>query len=38
MLQGIMGYSEGATTAATLILEERRLFEEEGRPRRLKVQ
>ncbi|PSR82296.1 serine hydrolase FSH [Coniella lustricola] len=34
--QGILGYSEGATTAATLILEERRLWETEGRPRRIK--
>lgn len=35
-IEGILGYSEGATVAATLILEERRLFETEGRPRRLK--
>lgn len=35
--QGILGYSEGATTAATLILEERRRCESEGRPRRIKV-
>ncbi|RFU78581.1 ef-hand calcium-binding domain-containing [Trichoderma arundinaceum] len=33
---GILGYSEGATTAATLILEEQRLFKEQGRPRRIK--
>ena len=33
---GVVGYSEGATVAATLILEEKRRFEEEGRPRQLK--
>lgn len=32
-----MGYSEGATVSASLILEERRRLEEEGRPRRIKV-
>ncbi|KAK5999128.1 hypothetical protein PT974_01517 [Cladobotryum mycophilum] len=35
-IDGVLGYSEGATTAATLVLEEKRLFEEEGRPRHLK--
>lgn len=35
--QGILGYSEGATTAASLILEERRQCELYGRPRRIKV-
>jgi predicted esterase len=35
--QGILGYSEGATTAATLVLEEARRAEEEGRPRRIKT-
>ena len=35
--QGILGYSEGATAAATLILEESRLLQQEGRPRRIKV-
>ncbi|RFU26057.1 hypothetical protein B7463_g10268, partial [Scytalidium lignicola] len=35
-IDGILGYSEGATTAATLILEERRRWEEEGIPRRIK--
>ncbi|KAI5459310.1 serine hydrolase FSH [Mariannaea sp. PMI_226] len=35
-IDGILGYSEGAMTAATLILEERRRWEEEGRPRRIK--
>lgn len=34
--QGILGYSEGATTAATLILEERRRRELDGKPRRIK--
>ncbi|KAK7431024.1 hypothetical protein QQZ08_002554 [Neonectria magnoliae] len=33
---GILGYSEGATTAATLVLEERRRFEKDGTPRRIK--
>ncbi|KAF4470999.1 ef-hand calcium-binding domain-containing [Fusarium albosuccineum] len=36
-IDGILGYSEGATTAATLVLEERRRFEEEGIPRRIKA-
>lgn len=35
--QGILGYSEGATVAATFILEEQRRFEQEGRPRRINV-
>ncbi|PHH89776.1 hypothetical protein CDD83_5287 [Cordyceps sp. RAO-2017] len=35
-IDGVLGYSEGAMTAATLILEEKRKFEEEGIPRRLK--
>ncbi|KAL7892780.1 serine hydrolase FSH [Trichoderma sp. SZMC 28014] len=35
-IDSILGYSEGATTAATLILEEQRLFKEQGRPRRIK--
>ncbi|PNY26862.1 uncharacterized protein TCAP_03220 [Tolypocladium capitatum] len=35
-IDGILGYSEGATAAATLILEEARRWEEEGRPRRIK--
>ncbi|KAL7928958.1 serine hydrolase FSH [Trichoderma chlorosporum] len=35
-IEGILGYSEGATTAASLILEEQRLFREEGRPRHIK--
>ncbi|PFH62882.1 hypothetical protein XA68_11438 [Ophiocordyceps unilateralis] len=35
-IEGVLGYSEGAMTAATLILEEKRRFEENGTPRRLK--
>ncbi|RYP03313.1 hypothetical protein DL765_010540 [Monosporascus sp. GIB2] len=35
-IDGILGYSEGATVAATLILEESRRLQEEGRPRRIK--
>lgn len=35
-IEGVLGYSEGATVAATLILEERRRWEVEGRPRRIK--
>ncbi|KAF7556679.1 hypothetical protein G7Z17_g1247 [Cylindrodendrum hubeiense] len=35
-IDGILGYSEGAMTAATLILEERRRWEEEGIPRHIK--
>ncbi|KAF3352635.1 hypothetical protein VD0004_g7881 [Verticillium dahliae] len=34
-IDGILGYSEGATIAATAILEERRRWEEEGIPRRI---
>lgn len=37
MHKGILGYSEGATVAATLALEEQRRVREEGRTRRLKV-
>lgn len=33
---GILGYSEGATVAATVLLEEKKRFEEEGIPRTLK--
>ncbi|OQE31972.1 hypothetical protein PENSTE_c001G07936 [Penicillium steckii] len=33
---GIIGYSEGASMAATFILDEQRRFEEEGRERRIK--
>ena len=33
---GICAYSEGATVGATLILDERRRFEEEGRKRQIK--
>lgn len=36
-LKGILGYSEGATVAASLILEEQRRYMEEGRARRIKV-
>ncbi|KAF3760396.1 hypothetical protein M406DRAFT_324809 [Cryphonectria parasitica EP155] len=35
-IEGILGYSEGATTAATLLLEERRLLQEGGRLPRIK--
>ncbi|PHH61343.1 hypothetical protein CDD81_477 [Ophiocordyceps australis] len=35
-IEGILGYSEGAMVAATLILEERRKWEREGVPRRIK--
>ncbi|KAK9772397.1 putative ef-hand calcium-binding domain protein [Seiridium cardinale] len=35
-IEGILGYSEGATTAASLILEERFRWEALGRPRRIK--
>ncbi|KAH9873395.1 hypothetical protein J1614_005793 [Plenodomus biglobosus] len=34
-ITGILGYSEGATIAATAVLEERRRWEEEGIPRRI---
>ncbi|KAM4060954.1 serine hydrolase (FSH1) domain-containing protein [Hirsutella rhossiliensis] len=37
-IEGILGYSEGAMAAATLILEERRRWEENGTPRRIKQQ
>lgn len=33
-IEGILGYSEGATVAATMILEEKRLWERYGRPRK----
>ncbi|OJD32116.1 uncharacterized protein BKCO1_4100046 [Diplodia corticola] len=36
-IEGILGYSEGATTAASLVLEERRRAEEHGIPRRIKA-
>ncbi|KAH7254805.1 hypothetical protein FSOLCH5_011219 [Fusarium solani] len=36
-IDGILGYSEGAATAASLVLEERRRFEEKGIPRRIKA-
>ncbi|GLA19454.1 hypothetical protein AnigIFM62618_007565 [Aspergillus niger] len=35
-IDGVLGFSEGATVAATLLLEEERLVQEEGRKRRLK--
>lgn len=35
-IEGIIGYSEGAAIAATLILDEQRRFEETGRERRIK--
>ncbi|KAG6321610.1 hypothetical protein E4U22_001697 [Claviceps purpurea] len=35
-ITGILGYSEGATVAASLILEEQRRYVEEGRARRIK--
>ncbi|KAG6017862.1 hypothetical protein E4U54_001776 [Claviceps lovelessii] len=35
-ITGILGYSEGATVAASLILEEKHRSEENGRPRRIK--
>ncbi|KAG5950605.1 hypothetical protein E4U53_004769 [Claviceps sorghi] len=35
-IEGILGFSEGAVTAASAILEEKRLWEEEGIPRQLK--
>lgn len=34
---GVCAYSEGATVAATLILDEIRRFEQEGRPRQIKA-
>jgi len=36
-IEGILGFSEGAVAAASAILEEKRLWEEEGIPRQLKV-
>ncbi|KAK7699741.1 hypothetical protein SLS57_012317 [Botryosphaeria dothidea] len=36
-IEGILGYSEGATTAASLILEECRRAEKHGIPRRIKA-
>lgn len=33
---GVLGYSEGATIAATLVLEDKRRFEEQGIPRSIK--
>lgn len=35
-IDGIMGYSEGATMAASLIMDEERKHQETGRPRRIK--
>ncbi|KJZ74255.1 hypothetical protein HIM_06261 [Hirsutella minnesotensis 3608] len=35
-IEGILGYSEGAMTAATLILEEKLRWESQGVPRRIK--
>ncbi|KAJ5902693.1 hypothetical protein N7495_003221 [Penicillium taxi] len=35
-IEGVIGYSEGASIAATLILDEEIRFQETGRPRRLK--
>jgi hypothetical protein len=35
--KGILGYSEGAVAAASLILEESRRLQDTGRPRRIKV-
>ncbi|KAG6049141.1 hypothetical protein E4U17_006919 [Claviceps sp. LM77 group G4] len=35
-ITGILGYSEGATVAASLILEEQRRYVEQGRARRIK--
>lgn len=37
LLQGVLGFSEGATVAATLLIEEQQRFEARGRPRRIKV-
>ncbi|KAG5972446.1 hypothetical protein E4U58_006554 [Claviceps cyperi] len=36
-IKGILGFSEGATVAASVILEEKRLWEEEGVSRQLKA-
>lgn len=35
-IQGVVGYSEGACFAASLILDEMQRLQKEGRPRRLK--
>lgn len=35
-IEGLIGYSEGSCIAASLILDEMRRFQEEGRPRRIK--
>lgn len=35
-IEGIVGYSEGATMAASLIMDEERKAQETGRPRRIK--
>ncbi|KAF7504995.1 hypothetical protein GJ744_001516 [Endocarpon pusillum] len=35
-IEGLLGYSGGAAMAATIVLEERRRWEDEGRPRRIK--
>lgn len=34
---GVCAYSEGSVVASTMILEEQRKFQEEGRPRRIKA-
>ncbi|KAK2612292.1 hypothetical protein QQS21_001718 [Conoideocrella luteorostrata] len=36
-IDGVLGYSEGATVAATLLLEEQRRVAEEGRERQLRM-
>ena len=36
-VEGIVGYSEGALVAATLLLEDERRFQDEGIPRHLKM-
>ncbi len=35
-IEGVIGYSEGSCIAASLILDEMKRFQEEGRPRRIK--
>lgn len=35
-IEGLIGYSEGASIAATLIMDEERRLQEEGRERRIK--
>lgn len=35
-IEGVVGYSEGAGAAASLIVDEMKRFQEEGRPRRIK--